>query len=91
MMDHEAGRNPGDWRLHAREGERKMSGTTAGLCASCTHAQPITSSKGSTFIRCNLSLRDPRFPRYPTLPVLRCSGYQESPSAREPFPHDPDE
>lgn len=47
----------------------------AGLCASCANAHLITSSKGSTFIRCDLSFRDPRFPRYPPLPVLRCAGY----------------
>jgi hypothetical protein len=47
-----------------------------GLCASCTNAHPITSSKGSVFIRCDLSFNDPRFPRYPALPVLRCSGYR---------------
>jgi hypothetical protein len=52
----------------------------AGLCASCTHAHSITSSKGSAFIRCELSFSDPRFPRYPTLPVIACSGYRPSPS-----------
>ena len=24
---------------------------------------------------CGLSTTDPRFPKYPALPVLRCSGY----------------
>jgi len=46
-----------------------------GLCASCAHAREIASSRGSTFIRCDLSFVDPRFPRYPALPVLACSGY----------------
>jgi hypothetical protein len=48
----------------------------AGLCASCVHAKPITSSKGSTFMMCLLSQTDPRFPRYPPLPVLACDGYR---------------
>jgi len=47
----------------------------AGLCASCTHAKTIASSKGATFIRCELSFTDPRFARYPALPVVRCEGY----------------
>ena len=46
----------------------------SGLCASCVHAQAITTSKDSTFIRCNLSFSDPRFPRYPALPVIQCDG-----------------
>ena len=56
--------------------------TRAGLCASCVHARSVESSKGSTFIRCELSFGDPRFPRYPTLPVLRCDGYQRSTQQR---------
>ena len=45
------------------------------LCASCVHAQRIESSKGSTFVLCRLSYTDPRFVRYPRLPVLACDGY----------------
>jgi hypothetical protein len=48
---------------------------SAGLCASCMHARTIESSKGATFIRCELSFTDPRFVRYPRLPVVRCEGY----------------
>ena len=48
----------------------------AGLCASCTHAQVVTSSRGSVFQLCRLSFTDPRFPRYPPLPVLECGGYE---------------
>jgi len=47
-----------------------------GLCASCLHAQRIVSSKGSTFYLCRLSAIDPRFRKYPVLPVRACSGYQ---------------
>jgi hypothetical protein len=47
-----------------------------GLCAVCTHARVIESRRGSRFWLCSLSFSDARFPRYPALPVLRCSGHQ---------------
>jgi hypothetical protein len=47
-----------------------------GLCADCMHARKIESSKGSQFLLCELSKTDPRFPKYPPLPVLSCAGYQ---------------
>jgi hypothetical protein len=47
----------------------------AGLCATCAHAQIVTSSKGSIFYRCRLADTDPCFVRYPVLPVRSCSGY----------------
>lgn len=37
--------------------------------------QIIRSDRGSVFYRCGLSATDPRFPKYPALPVLRCAGY----------------
>jgi hypothetical protein len=53
--------------------------SAAGLCATCRYAQRIASSKGSEFLLCDLSKSDPRFPKYPRLPVLSCSGYQTGP------------
>jgi hypothetical protein len=47
----------------------------AGLCARCIHARTITSGKGSTFVLCGVSARDPRFPKYPALPVVRCTAF----------------
>jgi hypothetical protein len=47
----------------------------AGLCADCLHARRIESARGSRFFLCELSLIDPRFAKYPRLPVLSCSGY----------------
>jgi hypothetical protein len=47
-----------------------------GLCASCSHADVVRSSKGSTFYLCRLSEMDPAFRKYPVLPVRVCSGYQ---------------
>jgi hypothetical protein len=49
-----------------------------GLCASCVHAREVVSSRGSTFTRCELSQTDERFPRYPRLPVVVCSGYEKA-------------
>jgi len=49
-----------------------------GLCADCVHAKIIASSKGSEFLLCQLSQSDPRFPKYPRLPVLSCSGYEST-------------
>ncbi len=47
----------------------------AGLCAECAEARRIASARGSTFWLCRRSERDPGFPRYPRLPVLRCEGF----------------
>jgi hypothetical protein len=52
-----------------------VEGTVAGLCAACRHARVIASTRGSTFWLCGLSAGDPRFPRYPRLPVVRCPGF----------------
>src|SRR5207237_6110552 len=50
-----------------------------GLCIRCRHARPVTSARGSTFWRCGLSEVDPRFPKYPRLPVEQCSGFEHDP------------
>ncbi|PYT50806.1 MAG: hypothetical protein DMG44_04820 [Acidobacteria bacterium] len=57
--------------------EEKASTSTAGLCAVCRHARRIESSHGSVFYLCELSHTDPRFPKYPRLPVLSCDGYRK--------------
>ncbi len=54
----------------------------AGLCAACRHAG-IVRSQRSVFLRCALAVRDPRFARYPTLPVVACAGFA-APAAEEP-------
>jgi hypothetical protein len=50
---------------------------SAGLCADCQHARVIRSDRGSIFYLCRLSATDPRFAKYPRLPVLSCPGYQK--------------
>jgi len=47
-----------------------------GLCATCAHAQIVTSARGSTFTLCELSVVDSRFAKYPVLPVRQCVGYE---------------
>jgi hypothetical protein len=49
----------------------------AGLCRACAHATVVTTDRGSTFYLCERSKTDPRFPRYPRLPVVACIGYDE--------------
>ena len=54
------------------------SPTQQGLCADCQWARLVQTRRGSSFLRCALAAEDPKFPRYPTLPVRRCSGYVRS-------------
>jgi hypothetical protein len=46
-----------------------------GLCRSCGNARVIKNERGSAFYLCRLAESDPRFPKYPRLPVLSCDGY----------------
>ena len=59
----------------------------AGLCSRCQHTRLVESSKGATFLLCELSKTDPRFPKYPRLPVLACSGYEPRTQDIVPLPH----
>lgn len=49
--------------------------THPGLCADCAHRRLLASTR-SVFLRCGLAADDPRFPRYPRLPVVACTGYR---------------
>ncbi|HBY62220.1 MAG TPA: hypothetical protein DEH78_20560 [Solibacterales bacterium] len=55
-----------------------MSG--AGLCASCGYAKTIASGRGPVYLLCRRALTDPRFEKYPRLPVISCSGYDRLPA-----------
>ena len=46
-----------------------------GLYAVCRHVRVIESAKGSMFVMCDLFKKDPRFTKYPLLPVLQCAGF----------------
>jgi hypothetical protein len=56
----------------------------AGLCDSCRHQKLVRTTRGSTFSMCLRSRTDERFPKYPRLPVERCSGYEERPLSASP-------
>jgi hypothetical protein len=64
----------------ADEPNRRLLGrlpVEAGLCARCAHLRLLASPR-SVFVRCGLAGTDERFPRYPALPVLTCSGYRRA-------------
>lgn len=46
-----------------------------GLCAACVHLR-LLASKRSVFVRCGLAETDPRFVRYPPIPVRLCPGFR---------------
>ena len=52
------------------------SANDPGLCAECLHSRQISSRRGSVFWQCRKSETDPRFPKYPVLPVLTCAGFE---------------
>ena len=47
-----------------------------GLCGHCTHCQLIDGAR-TRFYLCRLAATDPRFARYPALPVRVCEGHLE--------------
>ena len=53
-----------------------------GLCDTCVHQRIVRNTRGSAFSLCERSKTDPRFPKYPRLPVERCSGYEERSAGR---------
>jgi hypothetical protein len=60
-----------------------QSGPNPGLCQSCLHARRIESDRGSVFFQCKLAFTDPRFAKYPRLPVIVCEGYTPRDSSDE--------
>lgn len=48
----------------------------SGLCDSCVWVRKIENDRGSIFFHCGKSKANPRYPKYPRLPVLRCDGYE---------------
>ena len=58
------------------ENHDQFLGDEIGLCKRCLHSRVITSAKGRGYYLCELSKRDPTYPRYPPLPVLSCQGYE---------------
>jgi hypothetical protein len=46
-----------------------------GLCRDCRNARIITGRQGSRFYLCRLAATNPRFVKYPPIPVTWCTGY----------------
>jgi len=46
-----------------------------GVCDACLHQRVIRNTRGSSFSKCERSKTDPRFAKYPPVPVLRCDGF----------------
>jgi hypothetical protein len=55
-----------------------------GLCLNCEYARSVEAKESTVYFLCQRSLTDPSFPKYPRLPVLRCSGYAEFQDAEHP-------
>lgn len=47
-----------------------------GLCSSCQFMIEQGTKRGTVFFRCARADEDPRFNRYPAIPVLRCDGFE---------------
>ncbi len=52
--------------------------TDPGLCANCAYRREIRSDRGSVFLQCLRWLKEPQYPKYPSLPVLRCPGFERA-------------
>jgi hypothetical protein len=55
--------------------EAEPSPERIGLCLTCRHARKVPAPRALYWL-CGLSATDPRFERYPRLPVVRCDGYE---------------
>ncbi len=53
----------------------KAGARQVGLCLTCRHSKRIETPR-SVFHLCGRAAADPRFPRYPSLPVIECGGYE---------------
>ena len=62
-----------------RFGARPLSAIDAGLCDTCKHQKLVSNTRGSVFSMCLRSKTDPRYPKYPRLPVRECRGYVSAP------------
>ena len=55
-----------------------------GLCSTCSFVRLVENRRGSVFYRCGRAAEDPRFPKYPPLPVLTCPGFVAKDSPPHP-------
>ena len=67
-------------------GKAGADSRAVGLCLTCRHSATVETDR-SRFWRCTRAATDPRFDKYPRLPVLECWGHEpieEPPAATEP-------
>jgi len=64
------------YSVNVSEQKKALPSVEVGLCADCRFMRRIESDRGSTFYLCERSVSDPKFSKYPRLPVLQCSGYE---------------
>jgi hypothetical protein len=76
-------RNAVSCAVISKKEDAESSRQLAGLCASCACARRVESSRGSLFFLCERSATDPRFAKYPRLPVQACAGYAKRSEAKE--------
>ena len=63
---------------------RGMSRAPFGLCNACAHQRIVRSGRGSEFSLCERSFDDPRYAKYPRVPVGACPGFTpRSPAATD--------
>ena len=55
-----------------------------GLCYGCRYARVVTARADNRYWRCERAVVDPRFPKYPCLPMLACDGYEPAPQPITP-------
>lgn len=65
-------------------GLQMSSRPVAGLCSDCFHTELVRSDRGMIFYRCQLAGIDSKFPKYPRLPVITCTGYKPSGDVHKP-------
>ncbi len=68
--------DPGRRRAAGDRPPERSSPAWHGLCETCAHLRQVTSARGSTFLLCERSRTDPRYPKYPPQPVVRCAGFE---------------
>ena len=64
------------WRRRTRVRMHSENEPDRNLCNTCIHRKEIRNDRGSLFIMCMRSFREPEYPKYPRLPVVSCPGYE---------------
>jgi len=60
-----------------------MSDGEFGLCGRCVYQRIIPTPRGGRFSQCGRHFTEPRFVKYPRIPVNRCDGFEDRPPNSE--------